>query len=119
MGRAERVAFIAAMSLFIPIFLMFPGDQLCKRKGLILIWRLVIERCFNGAVDSLGYGFRYASMPNFRFYLLNVTLHRQESFLVFSLPLPLLTPGPLERQMDFLKQPCLIRACMTPLYGVR
>jgi hypothetical protein len=99
----ERVVFIAAMSTFIPIFLMFPVINLLARgwgQSSFGVWLLLVVLGVLLTLMNMAYGNMLVCLT---FILLNVILHHQGLFL-YSLPLPLLIRIPLEQQMGFLKQ---------------
>ena len=102
----ERNVFIAAISTFIPIFLIFPVINLLARgwgQSSLGVWFLLGSLLILLTLMDMAYGM----LVRLTSILLNVTFYRQGSFS-FSLPLPLLISVPLERQMDFLKQPYLL-----------
>ena len=101
----ERVVFVAAISTFIPIFLVFPVINFLARgwgRSSFGVWLLLGTLVVLLTLMNMAYGM----LVCLTFILLNVTLNCQGSFLFF-LTLPLLVRVPLERQMDLLKQPCL------------
>ena len=103
----ERVVIIAGISTFILIFLMFPLISFLARgwgPSSFGVWLLLGFLLMLLTFTDMAFGMLVCLAIIF---LPNVTLHRQESFL-FSLPLPLLIRVPSERQMDLLKQPCLL-----------
>ena len=102
----ERNVFITATSTFIPIFLIYPVINFLARgwgQSSLGVWLLL---CFLLVLLTL-MDMAFGMLMCLNTILLNVTFHCQGS-LLFSLPLPLLISVPLERQMDFLKQPCLL-----------
>jgi hypothetical protein len=102
----ERVVIIVAMSTFIPMFLTFPVINFLARgwgQSSFGVWLLLGFLVVLLTLMDMAFGM----LVCLTFILLNVTLHRQGSFL-FSLPLPLLIRVPLGRQMDFLRQLCLL-----------
>ena len=104
----ERAVFIAAMSTFIPIFLMFPLINFLARgwgQSSFGVWILLVVLVMLLTLTDMAFGMLICL--TFIFYILNISLHRQESVL-FTLPLPLLIRDVLELQMVFLKQPCLL-----------
>ena len=103
----ERVVFIAVMSLFIPIFLMFPVINFLARgwvQSSFIVWLLLAFLVV--LFTPLQMAFSMLLLLSLIFNILNVTWHHQVSF-IFSLTLRLLILVLLERQMDFLKQPWL------------
>jgi MFS family permease len=97
----ERHVFIAAMSTFIPIFLIFPVINSLARgwgQSSLGVWLSLCFLVVLWTLMDMAYGILCLT-----FISLNLTFHRQGPFL-FLLTLPLQTSIPLERQMDFLKQ---------------
>ena len=106
----ERAVFIAAMSTFIPIFLMFPVINFLARgwgQSSFGVWILLVFLVMLLTLTDMAFGMLICLLT-FKFFIyLNVSLYHQESVL-FSLPRPLLIHDVFELQMVFLKQPCLL-----------
>ena len=104
----ERFVVIAAMSTFIPVFFLLPVINFLARgwgQSSFGVWLLIVFLVMLLTFADMAYGMLVCL--TFILYIFIVTLHCQGPFL-FSLPLPLLIRIPLERQMDFLKQLCLL-----------